>query len=138
MSEEDEAAEPLSIGVIIGGTTPANKGWTEPLRALSQRVTAARAGVDVPLAVNVVFHIPGRLLQPEFEGVRTGSYSRKRSILMVQATLPEQPPDDPYAHLLIVTLRAIDEVEPWSKRRRVDVDLDALREIVQRASTDAS
>jgi hypothetical protein len=138
VSEADEATEALSIGTMIGGSTPVNKGWAEPLRTLAERVAAARAGVGVLLGVNVVFHVPGRLLQPEFDGVRTGTYSRKRSLLMVQATLPEQPPDDPYAHLLAVTLRAIDEIEPWSKRRRVDVDLDALREIVRRASTEAS
>jgi hypothetical protein len=138
MSEADEATEALSIGTVIGGSTAANKGWAEPLRTLTERVAKARAGVDVPLGVNVVFHIPGPLLQPEFDGVRTGTYSRKRSLLMVHATLREQPPDDPYAHLLTVTLRAIDEIEPWSKHRGVDVDLDTLREIVRRASTGTS
>jgi hypothetical protein len=121
MSEDEERSEPLSIGTIMGGQTAANSRWTGPIRNLTRRVRDARKGIEVPLGVNVVFHIPGNLLQPEFEGLRTGSYSRKRSLLMVQAALPEEPPDDPDAHLVMMLLRAIDEVEPWSKRRRVEV-----------------
>src|SRR6266700_5558645 len=39
-------------------------------------------------ALNVVFQYPGSLLQPEFTGVRTGSFSKKKMLLAVQVAVP--------------------------------------------------
>jgi hypothetical protein len=135
MSEvDDEPAKLLSIGTVIGGATAANRGWREPIRDLSSRVSRARDGLCAPLNLNVVFHIPGHILQPEFKGVRTGSYSRARSLLMVQVTLPEQPPDEPLDHLTHAVLLAIDEAGHWAERRRVAIDLSTLRLAIERAA----
>ncbi len=72
---EDEVGEPLSIGSVVGGRTQANAGWRPAIRELGERVAEARVGVETPLNVNIVFHVPGHILQLDYSGVRTGSYS---------------------------------------------------------------
>jgi hypothetical protein len=84
-------AEPvhvLSIGSIIGGSTAANRPWRDAVLELMRKVADGREGVASTLNVNVVFQIPGNILKPDFEGVRTGSFSKKDRHLMVQVALP--------------------------------------------------
>jgi hypothetical protein len=54
---------------------------------------------------------------------------------MVQVALPEQSVENPVEYLTDAIYRAIDEVARWAQRRRVEVDLQALRGIVARAAT---
>jgi hypothetical protein len=77
----------LAIGAVAGGPG-ANRGWADAVKALGRRVIEVREGVTSPLAVNVVYQIPGRFLEPEFAGVRTGRFSRKEARLLVQVALP--------------------------------------------------
>ncbi|HXK59521.1 MAG TPA: hypothetical protein PLP42_06445 [Acidobacteriota bacterium] len=37
--------------------------------------------------VNVVFHLPGSLLKPDYVGLRSGTFSKKRRAIMVQAAV---------------------------------------------------
>ena len=41
-------------------------------------------------ATNVVFHVPGTLGGPDWDGLRDGTFSRKERMLMVQVAVPEQ------------------------------------------------
>ncbi len=129
---DDEPAFALSIGSVVGGATTQNAAWREAIKHLRSRVTHERLGVVAPLNVNVVFHVPGNLISPDYEGVRTGSWSRKRALIMVQAAVPAEAPDDPSAKLLDLMDAALDDVDRWAARRRVPADIDALRAIVER------
>lgn len=56
---------------------------------LTVDVANAVQHVESPLNVNVIYQIPGNILKPDFEGVRTGHYSKEDSSLIVQAALPD-------------------------------------------------
>jgi hypothetical protein len=124
MSERTEA---LSIGCVIGGSTPANRGWQDSIKDPTERVAAAAAEVDAPVSLNVVFHIPGNLASPEFEGVRTGRFSKDQSLLMVQVALPEAAA--PYAaeFLREAVRRAIAEAARWAEKRRLKSTFRSLK-----------
>lgn len=40
-------------------------------------------------AVNVVFHVPGSLGSPDWDGLRDAKFSRQQQLLMVQVAVPE-------------------------------------------------
>ncbi len=129
----EEGAQTLSLGVIVGGATLANKPWDAAIRDLSIRIGEARRGVEAPLNLNVVFHVPGNMLKPEFAGVRTGRFSKSRALLMVQVAVPEEVPSDPMIYLKNTIHAAIDEAAQWAAKRKVPIDVSKLRSILERA-----
>jgi hypothetical protein len=104
--------------------------WREGLTDLTLRVDALTGEVRSPLKVNVIFQVPGHFLRPDFEGVRTGSFSRAASALIVQVALPEETPDDVEEYLRESLVAAVDEAERWAQRRGIAGDLGALRGIL--------
>ncbi len=131
--EDDEKIEAISLGSIVGGATAANRLWRDAIKDLGQGIRNARIDVEVPLSLNVVFHVPGNMLKPEFVGVRTGIFSKSKSLLMVQVAIPESAPSDPMAYLKDSVRAAIDEAVRWAARRKVLIDAFKLRDILERA-----
>jgi hypothetical protein len=129
---KDEPVQPLSIGSVVGGSTPANAGWREAIRELALRVADVREGTESALNVNIVFQVPGTILQPDHDGIRTGRYSKADRLLMVQVALPEAAPDDAAAYLRAAAMRALDEAEAWAAAHRDGVSLDDLRDVLAR------
>lgn len=39
-------------------------------------------------SLDVVFHVPGSVIKPDYQGLRTGKFSRKERMLMVQVSVP--------------------------------------------------
>lgn len=131
--DDDEESQTLSLGWIIGGSTSANKSWNKAIRDLCDRIDDAGKGMDAPLNLNVVFHVPGNMLKPEFDGVRTGRFSKARSLLMVQVAVPEEVPVDPAGYLRSAIRAAIDEAAQWAARRKVPIDVSKLYQVLDRA-----
>jgi hypothetical protein len=102
-------------------------------------VATSRAGQESPLALNVVFHVPGDLWKPEFAGMRTGRLSRRQHLLMVQVAIPDVPvPPRAIIYLLSLVADAIDLAEDYGKSKKVISEpLDALRQIVDDARAQA-
>ena len=92
----------------------------------------ASAGIETPLRVNIVFHVDGRIIHNEFVGVRTGSFFRATSTLVVQAAIAGGVVDDYNEVLLPVMGEAIDEAERWAVRKNVAAGLPALRALVEK------
>ncbi len=128
----DEPVEVLSIGSVVGGSTSTNRRWRDAIGELTRAVADARADVASPLNVNVVFQVPGSVVQPDFEGTRTGRHSKADRLLLVQVALPDEVPDDPDAYLRGALSEAIAEAEEWARRRSIASDLQALRELAAR------
>lgn len=128
-----EPVETLSVGSVVGGATPANQPWREAIRELALGVAEARSGVESPLNVNVVFHVPGNLMAPKFQGTRTGRFSKRESLLMVQVALPKDTPPDVTTYLKEAAHEAIGEAERWVRRHRTSRDLSHLRAVLDRA-----
>src|SRR5206468_11981628 len=93
-------------------------------------VIELRTGVASPLNVNVVFHIPGEVVHPDWEGVRTARFDRARNLLMVQATVPPVPPDDPRALLVERMQEGVTAAERCAARRRIAPKLPGLKKII--------
>src|SRR5579862_1544074 len=104
----NEPVQALSIGCVVESSLE-NRSWRDAIRAVTRRIADARGDADSPLSVNVVFHVPGRTLKPEFDGVRTGRYSKANQLLMVQVAVPELVPEDPDEYLLDAVSAAIAE-----------------------------
>jgi hypothetical protein len=73
-----------------------------------------REGVESPVSVNVVYQIPGQFLQPDFEGVRSGRFSRKEGRLLVQVALPATPTGDAYEEARARLTQAISLAEQFA------------------------
>jgi hypothetical protein len=125
-----EHPEALSIGSVVGG--PETTKWEAAITEVRRQVDEACVGITSPLKVNVVFHVPGSILKPDYEGVRTGSFFRKHGLLVVQVALPEEAPEDPAAHLRRAMVAAIAEAEAWARRKRIATELPELRELVKK------
>lgn len=88
---------------------------------------ASEGGLDI------VYHVPGSILQPEFEGLRTGKFSNKEKMLMVQIAVPAL--FDSRHHLekfLVESLReAIQLAKPVFKSTRIPFSQDEYLQLVE-------
>lgn len=124
--------EALSVGAI-GGGPGTDRRWVAAVMALMRAVKEARWCVESPLAVNVVYQIPGPNLTPEFEGLRTGLFSRKRRELMVQVALPPEPAESADEEVRCFLRAAVLLAEDFAHQEAlVDGELDQLRQLVER------
>ncbi len=122
----------LSLGVIIGGTS-ASRTWEMAVKRLATHVADVRAGVISPLAVNVVYQIPGEHVSPDFTGVRTGRFSKKNRELLIQVALPSEPSGDPYMEALALLCDAVNEAERFARQQGlVESRLVELHELLGR------
>ena len=123
----------LSIGAVDGGSQDGGR-CADAVRALGRAVIAERAGVTSPVNINVVFHLAGRHLTPDFTGVRTGRYRKADSHLMVQASLFPEQVTDAEAEVSRLLREAVAEAEQWAKRRHLADSLDRLAALVGRVT----
>lgn len=122
----------LAIGSILGDSDSVSRAWGRAIGALSLRVMAPSEKIDTPLRVNVIFHLDGEYVQNDFEGVRTGSFLKAKSLLIVQAALEGGAVDDYDRVLAPLVDAAVEEAELWAKRRKVAEGLPGLRDLVGR------
>lgn len=127
------SAQPaLAIGAIVGGPGTSRE-WSEAVRQLGRRVIALRGEVSSPLALNVVYQIPGRFLEPEFEGVRSGRFSRKEALLLVQVALLGDPPSDASAEVHRLLRQALAVAEDFAQQEgMIEGGLTELRALLNR------
>src|SRR5262249_11411991 len=105
----------------------------EAVRRLGSHVIALRGDLSSPLAVNVVYQIPGRFLEPEFEGVRSGRFSRREALLLVQVALPSDVPSNASAEVRRFLRDAIVLAEHFAQQEgMIDGELTDLRALLDR------
>ena len=125
----------LYIGASFGGPEFSHQPdvpWKTAIQELYRRVVVIREGVVSSLNLNVVFHVPGSLITPEFEGIRTSSFRRRDSVLMVQVALPAAVPEDQLAYLKHMVRETLPVVEQWNERKDRRFDLSILRSVIDR------
>lgn len=88
----------LSVGVIVGGVTAQSKVWREALTRLSRDLSGIAGPLDSDFRINFEFQIPGHIISPDFQGVRTGAFRKTDRHLKVQIAVPNDPPADPYTY----------------------------------------
>lgn len=128
---EEDSPPTLSIGTIFGGTPEVDEFWQPHIRSLRRLVMRQRDLVERgPLCVNVVYFVGGRLIPLRFEGVRTGTFSRKTMHLMVQAAISPLPQGDPRGTLLALLQESVAAAEGYAKRKKIADALPEIRSIV--------
>jgi hypothetical protein len=131
---ENEDVGILTFGMLVGGSSADGKSWEKAIWDMSYRIDRAMMDLKTSLKLNVVFHIPGNMLKPEFIGVRTGTFSKKMSLLMVQVAIPEALAEDVPGYIKQATHLAIDEAARWAIKRRLEFDATLFHGIVERAA----
>ena len=82
----------LYLSDILGGPDQINK----PFAIMTSALCRIKEGYMNEMLepddgiLNVVFQYHGTLLKPEFTGIRTGSFSKAKQILIVQVSVPEE------------------------------------------------
>jgi hypothetical protein len=67
------------------------------IRAIRNAAIECRGATDFEAgpAINVVFHVPGSLGRPDWDGIRDATFSRQRQLLMVQVAVPTNMVESP-------------------------------------------
>jgi hypothetical protein len=120
----------LDISMLSGGTI-GTRAWEEAITAVIRRLNPIRSGYATPLALKVVFRIPGEVLRPDFTGLRTGLFSRRKGRLVIQVAVPEVPDGDPQAWVIAMLGAAVAEAERFAAMEALpDKDLSGLKRLV--------
>jgi hypothetical protein len=134
----DSTPSALSVGVVTGGVR-ASREWSQAVLGVARRVAELRGDATSPLSVNIVYHIPGEVFTPDFEGVRTGRYSAKETLLLIQVAIPTEPPTGPRPDALAFVLEqleaAVGLADEFARKRELignSERLDMLHELVRR------
>lgn len=78
----------IYISSVLGG--PELEGSNID-RAIKKAVDLRGAGVEGSFgSLDVVFHVPGSILRPDYQGIRMAKFSRKERMLMVQIGVPPE------------------------------------------------
>jgi hypothetical protein len=77
----------MYIGGVYGG--PEVTGST--IDAAIGRVSAllGDSRVEESALLDIVFHLPGSLIAPDYQGVRTGRLSKRKGLLQIQVSVPQ-------------------------------------------------
>ena len=107
MSQVDrELPDLLAIGVSQGGSSPANELVYEALMGYMRTVIKERAAFpNEGLRLNIVFHIPGPIFQPDYQGVHATKFDRKSARLLVVAAVPPDLQFDEVSRCFVDVLR---------------------------------
>ena len=93
----------ISVGSVLGGPEQMGAPIQDCIRAVSKAVFEICGHDGVP-GVNTVFYVPGSLTAPDFDYPRTGKFSKREQLLMVQVPLRQEivdaPPHEVVRHLL--------------------------------------
>ena len=103
----------ITIGVVYGGPESRDSDVFDALTAVSKAAISARGDFEFGSApaVNVVFHVPGSLSRPDWDGMRDARFSRKKKLLMVQVALPDEVvSSDRAIHFIIEALHGANAV----------------------------
>jgi hypothetical protein len=78
----------IRIGRIYGGPELTGSRIDQAIGRLA--VLRNEYQTDALPALAVEFHVPGSILTPEHSGVRTGTLSKRRQLLMLQIAVPSE------------------------------------------------
>jgi len=97
----------ISFGSIFGGPELHDSPIADTIHAIRLLMKKTRDLEDEGAygSLNIVFHVPGSILQPEFEVLRTGRFSRKEKMLMIQIAVPAEQRSSPDLVFLLDAIR---------------------------------
>ena len=138
MATDQEAWSPLFVGSVIGGSTRNNRAINAAATRLAQAVKGLvwESVVD-ETGVDVVFHVTGPLMTPEYVGIRTGRFSKAERLIQVQVAVPvtleELSEDDALRSLSEYLLEATELAKAAVARRKGAPPINQAVRLAQQA-----
>lgn len=135
IDDPNDDSWPFAMGTILGGDV-GDRVWAREIGRLELAARAVHAEVSTLLRVNVVFFVDGRVRRNDFTGVRTGSFFRKESLLIVQAAIYPGPGGHPATggevRAVVVPLlwECVDVAEAWARKKGIAESLPGIRRII--------
>lgn len=127
---ENQGTGILSVSTLVGGSGANCQAWQFAIKTFCHDIKKCIQGRTTPLKLDLAFHIPGNMLKPDFYGVRTGSYFKKMSILVVQIALPDEFPENALVHIRHEAHQAIDESVRWAAKNHLEFDALLFHQVV--------
>lgn len=122
------------------GGPEVDNGIGEAIRRMSRITRVLDEASDVPSSegtVDVVYHVPGSLVRPDYEGVRTGRWDKRDQMLQVQVAVPEsmRSDDDELAEFLKRTLlEAVEAAEQHLAKKAPGLSLERAKAVATEAA----
>jgi hypothetical protein len=142
MAKDEKASHqrrPLYITAVhgeLGGREDVDEEIGKLARAVRREAAGWRSDMpDSEAAVDVTFHVPGALAGPDYDGVRTGRWSKANRVLVVQAAVPESilGDADAIASFLAQSVgAAVSLAAEHLAAQKIDLSLERAREIAER------
>ena len=130
----------LSLGAVYGGpehdkTSPSAARITRLMKRMAELQGDSAVGTGTGGSLNVVFHVPGSLIKPDYMGVRTAKFSRKNKMLMVQVAIPDELLRSPNLEgFLVASIReAVCLARPVFDKARIGFCVEEHLALVDRA-----
>jgi hypothetical protein len=131
----------LHVSAVLGGggALPEVEAGIRKLAGIVRLEEEARSADDPAreATVDVTFHVPGTILRPNYEGMRTGRWVKDKRLLVVQIAVPESlSGSSRINHFLADSLRrAVALAADWMKKKKLELSLERAREIADSAAS---
>jgi hypothetical protein len=125
----------ISIGAIIGG--PECARFHQHAKSLMQHCSAHRKISIDASEVNVVFHVPGSIMEFDHVGPRTSRFSKTERTLMIQVGVEKkavsiESDDEMRQHIAEITDKALVMAKGFFDKKRIDYNLTSDQALVRR------
>jgi hypothetical protein len=122
----------LAIGVVRGGPSPANELVNEALMGYLRMVMRERTAFpNEGLRINIVFHIPGPIFQPDYKGVHATKLDRKNDRVVVVAAVPSNLKFDEVSGYFANVLReARQNAIDYARKRKLMAPADRVSGLI--------
>jgi hypothetical protein len=123
----------ISIGAIIGG--PESAFFDKVLCEFMRHCESEGHLSGEPVKVNIVYHLPGSIMPPDFIGVRPAKFSRTDKKLMVQAAVENEMAsvrsrDEVLDYIIDVADEAIGVAKTKFDSAKIEYDIEKDREFL--------
>ncbi|WP_143044204.1 hypothetical protein [Nonomuraea jiangxiensis] len=118
----------IMAGSMVGGPD-VDREVEVAMRDITIQLQELQGERHAPFLVNLVYMIGGEFISPDFSGLRTGKFSRKRGILVIEGAVPEGPLEDAFNFLHGLLVQSLDVVEEWATKRKRLMPISEMRQI---------
>lgn len=125
----------MYIGGVLGGPESRQSEFFKILTSSSRAMKSA--GEIGSASIDLVFLMPGSLTAPNFEGLRTGKFSRAKKTLMIQVAVPDRLVHDeqPLAFIVGAMREAVILAKTVFKKAKIDFDEPAYNRAINIVET---
>lgn len=122
----------LSFGIVVGGVSPSSLAVDEALSSVARNVAALRTRFpNEGLKINIVFHVPGPLSQPDYSGVHVRRVNAKTQHMLVHAAVPDSlSSDDITQYVTRVLLETKNQARAYLQKRRPKISMNQVDSLI--------